>query len=688
MTVGGLRRAVLIGLGALAGAVLPGSARAQVPVRDTTARRPTSLPVQHDTLPPRGDSTRARPLPPTRDSVSIPLPARADSMLRNDSIAQGILGQKERRRIDTLKAPLARGEAPPVLEIGDARIYDRSAIYATGALTLSDLLGRVPGLTAYATGWTVAPTAVAVMGDFRRLRIFLDGLELDPMDRREQGRAPVNDLPLQTLEELRIERGADEVRVYARTWRTRNTTPSTRADVLTGDQNTNLYRGWFGRRYSHGELLQVSAEQLSTQPTGSLPSSDTRSYLLRTGIVSGPWSLDVTAIRSDRDLGKWAGQGTVLQSTDTIAPWATHRTTAWLRLGNGDPESPRWAQVVASAHGWQGSASAAAGDTLVAHDSTTYESQYLFTGGMRRGPLRASAAERVRVAQHVTSAVPSVRASLESPLLALSALGEGRGRLDPARAELTGQLRLGSRLTVLGAAAHTGGGNFQRVAGAPPGPALHLGGALTDLPLAPPAYDTGSAAGRYELASSNSARLEAGVHVGDLWLSAGLLRRGPSTLLPAAGLDSAYGRVAAVREEGGASARTAAVRGRLWRIVHVDAWAVAWSDTAGLYRPRYQTREELYLETSLLDRFPRGNFGILASLAHEYRSTSHFATPDDSLRTALGSRRIDFKLEIRIETAVISYQFRNLLQENYAQVPGFFMPRQTQYYGVRWEFFN
>ena len=49
---------------------------------------------------------------------------------------------------------------------------------------------------------------------------------------------------------------------------------------------------------------------------------------------------------------------------------------------------------------------------------------------------------------------------------------------------------------------------------------------------------------------------------------------------------------------------------------------------------------------------------------------------------------LTFKLEIRIQTAVVSYQFRNLLQERYQQIPGFNMPRQTQFYGVRWDFWN
>jgi hypothetical protein len=166
-----------------------------------------------------------------------------------------------------------------------------------------------------------------------------------------------------------------------------------------------------------------------------------------------------------------------------------------------------------------------------------------------------------------------------------------------------------------------------------------------------------------------------------------MIQRGPTTLLPPAELGQRYVGRAAIREEGSATARTLGLRGRLWRAVNVDAWAVAWNDSTGLYRPQYQTRSELYIQTNLLNRFPRGNFGLLGSLAHEYRSNTRFQSAD-SVLVAPGFRSLDFKLEIRIQTAVVSYQFRNLLQQRFAQVPGFFVARQTQFYGVRWEFWN
>ncbi len=683
-----VRVLVLIGLGAVAGAVLPARSAAQVPVKRDIKRDTVS--GRRDTVPTRVDSARARARPSPAagmDTVLVPLPARADSMLRNDSLAKPAVPlPATARNPDTLKAPLARSEAPPILEIGGARVYDRSALFATGAMLLSDLLGRIPGVTELTTGWAAAPTVVASQGDLRRIRIFLDGLELDPMDRRAQGVAPVNDLPLHALEELRIERGADEVRVYARSWRVDRTIPFTRADIFTGDQNTDLYRAYYGRRYAHGEALQVSAEQYNTQPNRSLPSTDGSNVMGRLGLARGPWSADLFAERTNRNRANWIGDGSSSLTRDTVPSIQIRRTTAYLRLANGDPDvSSRWLQLVASSHDYRASSRSStnlaftapsAVDTAgTAPDSITYESQYLVTGGVSRGRFRLSAAERVRIGGGRTSHVASARAAFDHGALGVALLGEGRSYLAPSRVQASARFAPFSRLAISGTMSRTGAGLFDRVPDAASLAAPDSGGASS------------APVGRYPLAARTSLRAEAGVRLREVWLSAGVLRRGPTILLPAAELNSAYGAPRAVRREESASATTVAASGRLYRAVNIDAWALAWTDSTGLYRPRYQSRTELYIQTNLLRRFPRGNFGLLTSLAHEYRSSTRFAT-GDSVRVANGFRTLAFKLEIRIASAVVSYQFRNLLQERYAQVPGFNMPRQTQFYGVRWDFWN
>jgi hypothetical protein len=698
-----LRALFFIGLGAVAGAVLPAPVLAQVPVkRDTVAGR-------RDTMPTRIDTARARAARPPegRDTIRIPLPPRADTISRNDTSRRGAVplpvktaadSAKAKAKADTIKPPLARAEAPPILEIGAPRIYDRTALFATGALTLSDLLGRVPGLTEFTTGWLGAPSAVASLGDLRRVRIFLDGLELDPMDPRARGVAPANDLPIHALEEVRIERSADEVRVYARSWRVDRTIPYTRADIATGDQNTNLYRAFLGRRFSHGEAFQLAAEQFNTQPDRALPSSDGLNLMLRVGTTYGPWSADLFAERSNRNRAPWVGSGNNADNVDTLPGAQTQRTTAYARIANGDPDRGRWFQLLASTNDYRLSQRASnsflsgttTGDTTAVPDTTLSENQYLLTGGLTYGAFRVSGAERLRAVGGRHSFSPSARASVETGMLGASLFAEGESPITPTRYEATVRLAPFNRIAIVGSASRTSLGLFERLLGdSVSGRTIDQAGVYQPgLLYFFPGFDS-TEVSRYVLAPRTNLRAEAGIRVKDLWVSAGLIRRGATTLLPPSdliiiGADSGT----AVRIEGEATARTLSVRGRLYRAINADAWAVAWSDSTGLYRPRYQTRSELYIQTNLLDRFPRGNFGLLASLAHEYRSSTRFPLRGDSLVTVGDSRTIAFKLEIRVQTAVVSYQFRNLLQERFALVPGFNMPRQTQFYGIRWEFWN
>ena len=680
----------LLGLGAVAGAVLPDVLTAQAPVRrDTTGAR-------RDTANTRVDTTggrRNRP-PAGPDTIRVPLPLRADSVIKQDSAAKGLVPLPPVINADTIKAPLTRAEAPDILEIGAPRIYDRTALFATGASTLIDVLSRVPGLTEYSTGFLGAPAAIASQGDLRRVRIFLDGLEMDPMDVRSRGTSAVSDLPIHGLEEVRIERGAEEIRVYARSWRVDRTIPYTRADIMTGDQNSNLYRAWFGRRYDHGEALQVAAEQYTSQPTSRLPSSDALNIMLRVGTTRGPWSADAFMERSHRNRAAWAGLGNTSETKDTVPAIEAQRSTAYLRLGNGDPEQGKWMQLLASAHSFlaspRRSTSLAASDSASGvGDSTLYENQYLLTGGMTARAFTVSAAERIRAGAGRVSHVLSERGSTALGPLSVSVYNEGKGYLNPSRSEVTARLGLLSRVVALGSASRTGSGDFDRLfAEQRDGAVYDEAGNFAVSGFGPFSTPDTSEARRYRLSARTNLRAELGIRLRDVWVSGGIIRRGKTTLLAPAIFDSTYAQARALRTEGEVSARTLSARGRLWRAVNVDAWAVAWNDSTGFYRPRYQTRSELYIQTNLLDRFPNGNFGVLTSLAHEYRSSSRFPIAGDSVRVAPGYRMIAFKLEIRIQTAVVSYQFKNLIQEKYAQVPGYPFPRQSQFYGVRWEFWN
>ena len=629
----GVRR---LGLGLLVGAVLHSVAEAQV--RDTTRTKRDTARGPADTISARRDTAAKRD---TTREVRVPVPLREDSLLQRDSLLRKDSARAVVR--DTLKPPFVSAEAPVLADPSGSFVWDRRDVFSTGALTVQDLLERVPGVTTLRSGWISHPMIGAFLGDPTRLRVFFDGLELEELDPRMRGTWDLTQIPLWALDDIRVERGAAEIRIYLRSWRVERTTPYTRTDIYTGDQSTNLYRGLFGRRYSHGEAVQIAAQQYGTNPGRTAEGSDQLGVLARTGIARRMWSADVLLLRNDRNRG-----GIITEPRgDSVPGGENTRTDAYARFGWGRSDRGAWVQGIASASRYtfggqrQGSTT---GDRVT--DTTRYRSQYLLTGGYSLGPIRASLSQRYWTGLARRIATPVARVGLESRYASASILAEGRG-LDSIR-------RLDASAVVR------------------PLSFVFIGGATG---VEQPRADS--------LATRAFTRAEAGVRLANVWFTSGLLKRGAVPLRGARIFRSATADTA----EGDAEALFATVRGRLWKALYVDLQGVQWSDTGSFYRPKYQSRAEVYVSTSMLGRFPSGNFHMLASAAHEYRSSSLWPEPSGVIRTK-GYRTISTLIQVRILTAEVFWNFRNLLLERYEQIPGYRLPRQTQLYGVRWEFWN
>ncbi|HEX5830608.1 MAG TPA: hypothetical protein VFY16_06490, partial [Gemmatimonadaceae bacterium] len=184
----------------------------------------TTIPVPGAAQQVPRDTSRTR-----RDTVVVPVPiGRLDSLRVDSTVARDTTAAA-----DTLKMPIAPAPAPISLAVGEAYTWDREALFASGALTLLDLLERLPGITGYRTAFLLGPELAAYQGSFGRIRVFLDGIELDPLDPRLAGQTDLSALELWTLEQLTLERAAGELRVHARTWRVDRTVASTRTDVST-----------------------------------------------------------------------------------------------------------------------------------------------------------------------------------------------------------------------------------------------------------------------------------------------------------------------------------------------------------------------------------------------------------------------------------------------------------------------
>ncbi|MEP6493627.1 MAG: hypothetical protein ABJF01_13165 [bacterium] len=624
---------LLVGLGLVAGAVL---------------HRPLGAQVR-DTIPKKRDTTLVIPARPGADSTLRDSIAKHDSLAKVDSL-------KNIKR-DTVKAPLAHSELPNDLDIGRRLHWNRDSLFSTGAITLADLLERVQGMTTLRAGWIAAPAVGAYLGDVHRIRVFYDGAEIPSLDPRSRGALDLTQINLWSIEDAVIEQAPEEVRVYLRSWRVRNTTPVTRTDISTGDQQTNLYRGYYGQRFDNGTALQFGAQQYGTTPPSIFgTSSDQLGLIGRVGWAKKNWSIDGYVTRISRHRGDIFGD----LGVDTIPKVESSQSNAYVRAGYGDPDtSGVWAQVMsvasnykytgvrtAPSFGLQILESVLAGASL---DSSVYQTQHIASAGTTRGPLRLSATERVFVAGGHSISVPSVRGSFATDRLSVSAFFEGKSADSIARADVTAQLTPLSFITFLAG-----------------------GGRVTDSRITDSSF------------TANYVRAQAGVRLHNLWLLGGIVRRDSIRLSAPVEFDTLF----TARQEPKATGVTAGVRGQLWRLINLDLSGVRWDDSLGFYRPRYQTRSELFVKTSLLDKFPSGDLGIMASAVHEYRSSVRFPIGKTGVVSVPGYRTISTLLEIRILSATISWQFRNVLGERYSQIPFFVNPRQTNYYGVRWEFLN
>jgi hypothetical protein len=133
----------------------------------------------------------------------------------------------------------------------------------------------------------------------------------------------------------------------------------------------------------------------------------------------------------------------------------------------------------------------------------------------------------------------------------------------------------------------------------------------------------------------------------------------------------------------------ASVRGKLYRDVGLDAMATRWT-SPDLFRPQFESRTELYFRTKWLHRFPDGQFGFNFTAIHEYRSAALFPAPNAVTTTDVpGAHVISTLAEFRIRSAYISWQLRNIVNNQYGFVRGYLASRRaTNFYGVRWEFYN
>ena len=271
--------------------------------------------------------------------------------------------------------------------------------------------------------------------------------------------------------------------------------------------------------------------------------------------------------------------------------------------------------------------------------TSLFVGQYLASGGVTSGPFQVSGDGAASRDQGTHLVHPVRRTPPCRPVWSPSRCSpKAQSPLTPSQAQATrAPHAVRSRRAVRHRSRIRASGTFERVLGDTVSGAhdRSSGGLSSPGRCSSSPATTASRWRAIALGARTSMRAEAGIRLGDLWISGGVIRRGADDAAATRGAGPAIPSPARACEPKARRRRgTISVRGRLFKALYADAWGIAWNDTTGFYRPRYQSRSELYIQTNLLNRFPSGNFGLLTSLAHEYRSTRPLSTARRRPRSA------------------------------------------------------
>ncbi|MGA0919565.1 MAG: TonB-dependent receptor plug domain-containing protein [Gemmatimonadaceae bacterium] len=587
------------------------------------------------------------PPPPAVGPVAAPgrVPGGRDSPRREDRGDPMPPAALDSLR-DTIKAPLAvapRGAMPELR--GRRTVWDREAILADGAVTLPELLADVPGFTAFYAGFIAAPTAAAWYGGVGRVRVFFDGVEWDALDPREQGTRDLATIPIWSLEEVAVERLAGELRVHLRSWRVIRTTPQTRTDILTGSEQVNLYRGFYGKRTDGGGVVQVAAQQFSTTSVRTRGDGDALSAFGRVGMARGRLSVDAVVHRIGRirrPLDRYVVSGTLQR--DAIGRFEGDDALGYLRAVWGSPDSTGlWMQAIAAGVRHQ-----EVGDTTAGADTAVAQTQYLVAAGGRRWGLDLSGQARLRIQGGEQRLATAIRAGWQSRWAQVGAFAETGGPDSTARLDLTLAAMPWRWLQLV--AAHSLQSPSDSAVGGP---------------------------------IRTTSRLEVAATLWQRTLSAGVVQQSAQRIRGVPIFDPRF----AATEIGGSTGLEVGLAGPI-RGPFFFAWrGVRWQEEAP-YRPQVESRAELRVSTGFERQIVRRTFHLSAAFIHEYRGPVSFPLAGGGVLRTEGAGVYGSILDMRIGSAHVFWHNRNALGQVFETVPGFLMPRLVQLYGVRWEFWN
>jgi hypothetical protein len=602
------------------------------------AQNPPHRPAPAPT--PGADTAHAQPAPPQDTARAAgQVPAPKDTVPVPDSLSP-----------DSFRPQLPPlGSPPGPLPRSGRIVFDRDALWFSGALTLGELLQHIPGAMLVRAGWFGRAEVIHYAGQgATSVSVVLDGFALDPIGEDSTG-VDLSRIDIGLLRRVEVEVLPSQLRVYLFTDGQGVRRARTETSFATGDAGTSSYLIRYLNRWKNGTGLGLGVNYLATNGGNTSPGRSSALGLWAKGSwVPAPRfgvEYQVLSTSVDRDSFGLAGL------SGPVAPpiGKTRRTDLFFRgfvATRDDGMGLRFDGLVGST---------SYSDTSTANERDALQGAAI--ASYRAGHWSSEVTARLRDAptpfelELRAAAAPLAALTLSGYLLERTHLAGRQSREGALEAELR------------------------------PWPALALHGALRARDeVAAPVVLTDTA----QRVSDFSAGLSLTTRPIDLDLT---YTRHGAYAPPVYG---SFGPVVPAYPAAGVQTATVTFALRPTAYFTVSGWYREPLDRAtSAYEPPHHSRIWATFRTRLLPILRRGAFDFVAEGGLEGWSRGALGADEAGAPVVLkGATAFDWRLELRLLGAALFWTFRNAGVERYYVVPGVFMPRIVQRYGVRWEFTN
>jgi hypothetical protein len=525
--------------------------------------------------------------------------------------------------------------------------WDRDALWRYQGYSLLEFLERTPGLTIVRSGDHGQPVGVTALGlGGGRLRVFLDGFEIDPLGYTS---LDLQQLGTIDLESVRIERSLTGVSIELNTIRLPQNRPFSAVEAATGTYQSKLLRGALVRGIGGRSIVTAAYDAVTTEgyrfdfPFAMVNARAAWSYALS----------ERTAFQAEiRNGGVERVGGLYNENYD--------RRTILLR---GRSEL-REGLVVDGALGraWRKPAE----QDLIKPELTSV--QGMLRASYALGTGWAEASVRLRDEELVASAAPRLELGTRAafrPLAWLSAEGEVRTSRVGGEGGLIWQ--------ATGRAGRTGAPSlFLSVAGGSQGLGL-----VEDVDTVP----------QFSAVSSTVASIRAGAELNRSAFSLGLagVTLAPADIVPfGAAFDRGIPAIEA-NAASGVEAHLSAVIPRTRELVRLEGWASYWPDRGDRpYLPEFDSRAALTAHGVFYEGQLEPTLSFQVSSRGRMRvPTPATADPFESTPYTLTNLFVQIRI-LDVQAFGLWDNFFNY--QTAADLPGVRLPGQRLIYGIRWVF--